>query len=66
MSILPIVTCTPIARQRVGKQVPSNTDSWHKFVARVCNSNGSCLFRVRGDFTTVENDHMTYVFCRSD
>jgi hypothetical protein len=23
-----IVTCTPIARQRVGKQVPAKTDSW--------------------------------------
>jgi hypothetical protein len=22
------VTCTPIARQRLGKQVPANTDSW--------------------------------------
>jgi hypothetical protein len=22
------VTCTPIARQRVGKQVPVKTDSW--------------------------------------
>jgi hypothetical protein len=25
-----IVTCTPIARQRVGKQVPEKTDSWQK------------------------------------
>jgi hypothetical protein len=23
-----IVRCTPIARQRVGKQVPAKTDSW--------------------------------------
>jgi hypothetical protein len=23
-----IVTCTPIARQSVGKQVPAKTDSW--------------------------------------
>jgi hypothetical protein len=23
-----IITCTPIARQRVGKQVPEKTDSW--------------------------------------
>jgi hypothetical protein len=23
-----IVTCTPIARQRVNKQVPEKTDSW--------------------------------------
>jgi hypothetical protein len=23
-----IVTCTPIARQRVGKQVPTKTDFW--------------------------------------
>jgi hypothetical protein len=25
---LNIVICTPIARQRVGKQVPAKTDSW--------------------------------------
>jgi hypothetical protein len=23
-----IITCTPIARQRVGKEIPAKTDSW--------------------------------------
>jgi hypothetical protein len=31
-----------------------------------CNNRESCVFRVPGDVTTVDSDHVTYVSCRSD
>jgi hypothetical protein len=30
-------------------------------VVRLRSNRGSCVFRVRGDVTTVDNDHVTYV-----
>jgi hypothetical protein len=35
-------------------------------VARLTNNRGSCVFRVRGDVTTVESNHATCVFLKFD
>jgi hypothetical protein len=43
-------------RQVLGKQS----------VARLRNNRGSCVFHVRSNVTTVDSDHVTCVFCRSD
>jgi hypothetical protein len=41
-----IVTCTPIARQRVGKRVPAKKNSDKESVARLRNNRGCRVFYV--------------------
>jgi hypothetical protein len=44
--MLIIVTCTPIARQRVSKQVPAKINSDKQCVARLRNNRGGYVFYV--------------------